>query len=153
MILQVSGYLNLMANFIDNFTHGMAVGGSFLFSWRVGILTTLAILIHEVPHEVGDFAILLRAGFTRNEAAKAQLATATSSVVGATAAVLYNTQFLEEKTSWIIPFSAGGFLHIALVSLLPELVQEECPRQSAKQMGSLMFGIAIMAVLTSILEG
>lgn len=149
---EVSGYLNLMANVIDNFTHGMAVGGSFLFSWRVGIITTLAILIHEVPHELGDFAILLRAGFTRIEAAKAQLATASSCLLGAAAAVIYNSQFLEEKTSWILPFSAGGFLHIALVSLLPELVQEECPRQSIKQMGSLILGIAVMATLTTVLE-
>uniref|UniRef100_A0A146L978 Uncharacterized protein CG7816 n=2 Tax=Lygus hesperus TaxID=30085 RepID=A0A146L978_LYGHE len=149
----VSGYLNLMANVIDNFTHGMAVGGSFLFSWRVGFITTVAILVHEVPHELGDFAILLRAGFTKGEAAKAQLATASSSLLGATAAVVYNSQFLEEKTSWILPFSAGGFLHIALVSLLPELIQEECPKQSMKQLVALMFGVLLMATLTAVIEG
>jgi len=59
---QVTGYLNLLANSIDNFTHGLAVAGSFLVSTRVGILTTAAILLHEIPHEVADFAILLRAG-------------------------------------------------------------------------------------------
>ncbi len=60
--LQVTGYLNLLANGIDNFTHGLAVAGSFLVSTRVGLLTTAAILLHEIPHEVADFAILLRAG-------------------------------------------------------------------------------------------
>ncbi|KAG6462445.1 hypothetical protein O3G_MSEX013257 [Manduca sexta] len=69
----VAGYLNLMANSIDNFTHGLAVGGSFLVGFRVGMLTTFAILVHEIPHEVGDFAILLKSGFSRWEAAKAQL--------------------------------------------------------------------------------
>jgi zinc transporter 13 len=59
---QVTGYLNLLANGIDNFTHGLAVAGSFLVSTRVGLLTTAAILLHEIPHEVADFAILLRAG-------------------------------------------------------------------------------------------
>ena len=59
---QITGYLNLMANGIDNFTHGLAVAGSFLVSTRVGLLTTTAILLHEIPHEVADFAILLRAG-------------------------------------------------------------------------------------------
>lgn len=83
----MSGYLNLMANCIDNFTHGLAVGGSFLLSPRVGILSTFAILVHEVPHEVGDFAILLRAGFSRWEAAKAQLCTASCGVIGAFFAV------------------------------------------------------------------
>lgn len=89
-MFQVAGYLNLMANCIDNFTHGLAVGGSFLLSARVGALTTFAILIHEVPHEVGDFAILLRAGFSRWDAAKAQLCTASSGLIGSLAAIAFS---------------------------------------------------------------
>lgn len=84
----ISGYLNLMANCIDNFTHGLAVGGSFLISFRLGALTTFAILVHEIPHEVGDFAILLRSGFSRWDAAKAQLLTASGGIFGAMVAVL-----------------------------------------------------------------
>lgn len=84
----ISGYLNLMANCIDNFTHGLAVGGSFLISFRLGALTTFAILVHEIPHEVGDFAILLRSGFSRWDAAKAQLFTASGGIFGAMVAVL-----------------------------------------------------------------
>ena len=56
----ISGYLNLMANSIDNFTHGLAIGGSFCISFKIGVLSTFAILVHEIPHEVGDFAILLK---------------------------------------------------------------------------------------------
>jgi zinc transporter ZupT len=56
------GYLNLLANSIDNFAHGLAVAGSFMVSYRTGVLTTSAILMHEVPHEIGDFAILLSSG-------------------------------------------------------------------------------------------
>ncbi|XP_075229101.1 zinc transporter Zip99C [Lycorma delicatula] len=151
---QMSGYLNLMANCIDNFTHGLAVGGSFLLSARVGVLSTFAILIHEVPHEVGDFAILLRAGFSRWEAAKAQLVTASCGVIGALVAVWCSgvSDTMEARTSWILPFTAGGFLHIALVTVLPELLQEENPKESLKQMLSLASGIIIMAVLTSIIE-
>lgn len=85
--IHVTGYLNLMANCIDNFTHGLAVGGSFLVSFRLGALTTFAILVHEIPHEVGDFAILLRSGFNRWDAAKAQLVTACGGVFGALTAV------------------------------------------------------------------
>ena len=62
ILAQITGYLNLAANAVDNFTYGMAVGASFLVSNRVGLLTTVAILLHEIPHEVADFAILLRAG-------------------------------------------------------------------------------------------
>ena len=61
----VVGYLNLLANGIDNFVHGLAVAASFLTSFKLGILTAIAILVHEIPHEIGDFAILLKNGFSR----------------------------------------------------------------------------------------
>ena len=61
----VVGYLNLLANGIDNFVHGLAVAASFLTSFKMGILTVIAILVHEIPHEIGDFAILLKNGFSR----------------------------------------------------------------------------------------
>ncbi|XP_052123493.1 zinc transporter ZIP13 homolog isoform X2 [Frankliniella occidentalis] len=151
---QMSGYLNLMANSIDNFTHGLAVGGSFLISFRVGALSTLAILVHEIPHEVGDFAILLRAGFTRWEAAWAQLCTAFTGLLGAMVAVAFSEAggSVEAKTSWILPFTAGGFLHIALVTVLPELIREKNSWESLKQMSSLLAGIAVMAAMTILVE-
>lgn len=149
---EIGGYLNLMANVIDNFTHGLAVGGSFLLSLRIGLLTTAAIMIHEVPHEVGDFAILLKSGFSRLEAAKAQLMTASSSLVGALTAYAFSRDSINERTSWILPFTAGGFLHIALVSVLPELVEETSPRESLKQLASLTCGILVMAALTTLGE-
>lgn len=76
-----------MANSVDNFTHGLSVGGAFLVSLRLGCLTTFAILVHEIPHEVGDFAILLKSGFTRWDAARGQLLTAGGGLIGALAAV------------------------------------------------------------------
>lgn len=85
----ITGYLNLMANCIDNFTHGLAVGGSFLVSFRLGAFTTFAILIHELPHEIGDFAILLKSGFTRWDAAKAQMLTSSGGIFGALTAVFF----------------------------------------------------------------
>jgi len=62
---KIIGYLNLLANCIDNFIHGLAVASSFLTSLKIGMITTFAILIHEIPHEIGDFAILLKSGFSR----------------------------------------------------------------------------------------
>ncbi|XP_053619730.1 zinc transporter ZIP13 homolog [Plodia interpunctella] len=146
----VAGYLNLMANSIDNFTHGLAVGGSFLVGFRVGALTTFAILVHEIPHEVGDFAILLKSGFSRWEAAKAQLATASAGLVGAMTAVMFSgaRNAIEAKTSWIVPFTAGGFLHIALVTVLPELLREPDRRQALRQLAALLAGVGFMAAIT-----
>lgn len=144
----ITGYLNLMANIIDNFTHGLAVGGSFLVSFRLGALTTFAILIHEIPHEVGDFAILLRSGFSRWDAARAQLVTASGGIFGAMFAVFFSGGVVGAKTSWILPFTAGGFLHIGMVNILPELLKESNPKDSLKQLFSLLLGIIVMAVLT-----
>ncbi|XP_015432885.1 PREDICTED: zinc transporter ZIP13 homolog [Dufourea novaeangliae] len=144
----ITGYLNLMANIIDNFTHGLAVGGSFLVSLRLGMLTTFAILIHEIPHEVGDFAILLRSGFTRWDAARAQLITASGGIFGAMSAVFFSGGEVGVKTSWILPFTAGGFLHIGMVTILPELLKESNPKESLKQLAALLLGIVLMAVLT-----
>ena len=64
---KIVGYLNLLANCIDNFIHGLAVASSFLNSFKLGLTTVFAILVHEIPHEVGDFAILLNSGFSRYE--------------------------------------------------------------------------------------
>lgn len=86
---QVTGYLNLVANAADNFTHGLSVGGAFLVSRRLGFLTTFAILVHEIPHEVGDFAILLKSGFTRWDAAIGQICTAAGGLVGALIAIFF----------------------------------------------------------------
>ncbi|MBN3303743.1 S39AD protein, partial [Amia calva] len=127
--IKTSGYLNLVANCIDNFTHGLAVAGSFLVSRKVGFLTTLAILLHEIPHEVGDFAILLRAGFDRWSAAKMQLYTALGGVLGACFALCAQSpKGAENAASWILPFTSGGFLYIALVNVVPDLLQETNPR-------------------------
>ena len=62
---KITGYLNLLANCIDNFIHGLAVASSFLTSLKLGMTTVFAILVHEIPHEVGDFVILMNSGFTR----------------------------------------------------------------------------------------
>ncbi|KAM7361239.1 zinc transporter Zip99C isoform 1-T4 [Cochliomyia hominivorax] len=151
---KVAGYLNLMANSIDNFTHGLAVAGSFLVSFRHGVLATFAILLHEIPHEVGDFAILLRSGFSRWDAARAQLLTAGAGLLGALVAIGGSgvTSAMEARTSWIMPFTAGGFLHIALVTVLPDLLQEDNHIESVKQLLALLGGIGLMAIMTIIFE-
>ncbi|XP_037282921.2 zinc transporter Zip99C isoform X5 [Rhipicephalus microplus] len=97
---------------------------------HMGMVTTLAILIHEIPHEVGDFAILLKSGFNRWDAAKAQVITAAVGVAGAVTALSADSlEDMDTSTSWILPFTSGGFLNIALVSVLPDLLKEEDPWQ------------------------
>ncbi|XP_060462607.1 zinc transporter ZIP13 isoform X3 [Panthera onca] len=147
--IKVSGYLNLLANTIDNFTHGLAVAASFLVSKKIGLLTTMAILLHEIPHEVGDFAILLRAGFDRWSAAKLQLSTALGGLLGACFAICTQSpKGVEETVAWILPFTSGGFLYIALVNVLPDLLEEDDPWRSLQQVLLLCTGIVVMVLFS-----
>ncbi|XP_061466971.1 zinc transporter ZIP13 isoform X1 [Rhineura floridana] len=151
--IKISGYLNLLANTIDNFTHGLAVAASFLVSRKVGLLTTIAILLHEIPHEVGDFVILLRAGFDRWSAAKLQLSTALGGVLGASFAICAQSpKGTGETIAWILPFTSGGFLYIALVNVVPDLLEEKNPWNSVQQVLLLCTGIIVMVLLSLITE-
>nr|XP_048284366.1 zinc transporter ZIP13 isoform X3 [Myodes glareolus] len=150
---QVSGYLNLLANTIDNFTHGLAVAASFLVSKKIGLLTTMAILLHEIPHEVGDFAILLRAGFDRWTAAKLQFSTALGGLLGACFAICTQSpKGVGDTVVWILPFTSGGFLYIALVNVLPDLLEENDPWHSLQQVLLLCSGAVVMLLLSIFVE-
>lgn len=144
--IDMSGYLNLVANCTDNFTHGLAIAASYVASPTVGVLTTLAILCHEVPHEIGDFAILLKSGFNMWAAAKAQLVTACGGMVGVVAGL--TAEHLSSSTSWLLPFTAGGFLYIAMVSILPDLLEDSCWRHTVLQLVLLVVGVVVMAAVT-----
>nr|XP_048284361.1 zinc transporter ZIP13 isoform X1 [Myodes glareolus]XP_048284362.1 zinc transporter ZIP13 isoform X1 [Myodes glareolus]XP_048284363.1 zinc transporter ZIP13 isoform X1 [Myodes glareolus] len=151
--LKVSGYLNLLANTIDNFTHGLAVAASFLVSKKIGLLTTMAILLHEIPHEVGDFAILLRAGFDRWTAAKLQFSTALGGLLGACFAICTQSpKGVGDTVVWILPFTSGGFLYIALVNVLPDLLEENDPWHSLQQVLLLCSGAVVMLLLSIFVE-
>ena len=145
----ISGYLNLVANCTDNFTHGLAIATSYVANPAVGLLTTLAILCHEIPHEIGDFAILLNSGFNLKEAAKAQMCTACGGLVGVVAGL--TAEHLSNASEWLLPFTAGGFLYIALISIIPDLL-ENCAKTSFKQtvweIVAVVMGIVIMALVT-----
>jgi len=146
---KIVGYLNLLANCTDNLLHGLAVGSSFLSSSRLGITTTAAILLHEIPHEFGDFAILLKSGFDRWEAARAQISTALVGLLGALVALAFESSHdLETLLMYILPFTAGGFLNIALVSVVPELMEEKRAWPAFCQFLCLLAGISAMSLLT-----
>lgn len=147
---RVTGYLNVMANGIDNFSHGLAVAASFLVAPKIGFLTTLAILLHEVPHEFGDYAILMKSGFSTWQAAKAQASTASIGLLGAAFALTADASFVGNQTDWMLPFTAGGFIHIALVSLLPDLIRESDALMSLKQVLAVAAGVLVMALVNCI---
>lgn len=144
--VDVRGYLNLIANCTDNFTHGLAIAASYVASPAVGILTTIAILCHEIPHEIGDFAILLSSGFDTWSAAKFQALTATGGLVGVVAGL--TAENFSSTSSWLLPFTAGGFLYIALVSILPQMMEDSDSTCSLLQVATLLLGIVVMAMVS-----
>ncbi|XP_033830927.1 zinc transporter Slc39a7 [Periophthalmus magnuspinnatus] len=145
--IKVSGYLNLAADFTHNFTDGLAIGASFLVSPAVGAVTTLTILLHEVPHEIGDFAILVQSGCTKKKAMCLQLLTAVGALAG-TACSLLAEGVGAAATAWILPFTAGGFVYIATVTVLPELLVGRASfGQSLMEILALLFGVGMMVLI------
>lgn len=146
--IKVAGYLNLAADFSHNFTDGLAIGSSYLAGSTIGIVTTITILLHEVPHEIGDFAILIQSGVSRRNAMWLQLTTALGALAG-TAVSLLTGGSGEAAATWILPFTAGGFIYIALVSVIPELLDEEKPNlfQTLLQVAAMLCGVYMMVLI------
>ncbi|XP_007442714.1 zinc transporter SLC39A7 [Python bivittatus] len=144
--MRVAGYLNLAADFAHNFTDGLALGASFVAGSTIGAVTTLTVLLHEVPHEVGDFAILVQSGCTKRKAMKLQLLTALGALAGTVCSLLAEGVG-EAATAWILPFTAGGFIYVATVSVIPELLQESGPVQSLLEVLSLLGGVVMMVFI------
>lgn len=143
--IEISGYLNLAADFTHNFTDGLAIGASYLAGNWIGIVTTLTILLHEVPHEIGDFAILIKSGCSKRKAMALQLVTALGALAGTAIALLGTSG---EASPWILPFTAGGFIYIATVSVLPELLEESTKLgQSLKEISALLTGVGLMVLI------
>lgn len=144
--MAVAGYLNLAADFAHNFTDGLAIGASFLGGQKFGIITTIVILFHEVPHEIGDFAILVQSGCSKQKAMWLQLSTATGAMAGCVIGLLAE-HIGDAVTVWILPFTAGGFIYIATVSVIPELLQDSDIWQTVKEVCAMLAGIAMMVVI------
>lgn len=142
----MAGYLNLAADFAHNLTDGLAIGASFIAGKNIGYVTTLTILFHEIPHEIGDFAILIQSGCSKRNAIGLQLFTAFGAITG-TLISLFADGMTDTATPWILPFTAGGFIYIATVSVIPELLEKSSLRQSVKEILALIFGVLLMVFI------
>lgn len=110
------------------------------------MVTTFTILLHEVPHEIGDFAILVQSGYPKRKAILLQLTTAVGAFVGTIVGLLAEGNSSTAST-WILPFTAGGFIYIATVSVIPELLEGCSLWQSVKEMLGLLTGIGMMVLI------
>ncbi|XP_058713445.1 zinc transporter SLC39A7 isoform X9 [Poecile atricapillus] len=144
--MAVSGYLNLAADAAHNFTDGLALGAAFWGSPARGALTALSVLLHELPHELGDMALLLRAGCSKGQAMLLQLLTAVAALAGAACSLLAEGSGTG-AVSGILPFTAGGFIYLGTVSVLPEILRNSGPAQALLQLLALLAGVAMMLLI------
>ncbi|KAL6267377.1 hypothetical protein P5V15_000452 [Pogonomyrmex californicus] len=144
--IKIAGYLNLVADFLHNFTDGLAIGASYMAGNSIGYVTTFTILLHEIPHEIGDFAILIQSGYSKRKAMMLQLTTAIGALLGTFVSLLAEGMG-DFATKWILPFTAGGFIYIATVSVIPELLIATKLWQSIMEILALLFGVYMMVLI------
>jgi zinc and cadmium transporter len=142
---RASGILVLVGDSLHNALDGVLIAAAFLTSSALGILTTFAVAAHEIPHRVGDFAILVQAGFSRPRALLFNLATGFASLIGALVAYYALRQSLA-ALPYAVAFAAAGFLYIAVAGLIPGLHRRSDPRSSAVQVLLIAMGIAVIAL-------
>ncbi|GIJ82986.1 hypothetical protein Asppvi_001503 [Aspergillus pseudoviridinutans] len=141
--VKLGGYLNLIADFTHNITDGLAMSSSFYASPTIGATTTVAVFFHEIPHEVGDFALLIQSGFSKRKAMGAQFVTAIGAFLGTFIGIAIQefggghgaaaggvtdaaAGLLGTSLTWgdmLLPFTAGTFLYVGTVSVIPELLE------------------------------
>lgn len=139
-------YVNLLGDAVHNFIDGIAIGASYLVSVPTGLATTLAVCLHEIPQEMGDFGVLLYAGFERKRAILYNFLTALTAFFGAALALLLET-FVGDITLTLIPFAAGNFIYIAGADLIPELHSEENLGRTLAQLTSMILGLALLYLM------
>jgi len=143
-----AGWMILVGDGLHNFTDGILIAAAFLADPSLGIITGVAIIAHEIPQEIGDFIVLLNAGFSRMRAYVYNLA---CSLMGVAGGVLgYFT--LGQATSWIpyvLVFASSGFIYIAVSDLMPQMQRRATLRETLQQALLVALGVGIVLVLTS----
>lgn len=171
--IRASTYLNLLADFTHNLTDGIAMAASFYASPAVGATTAVAVFFHEIPHEVSDYAILLKSGFSKKRAMMAQFTTAIGAYIGTFIGIFieemakrltessakddhhhhhhdHSHGLLGTSMTWgdlVIPATAGGFIYIATVGVIPELLESKTTSklQPVKELLAMVIGMSLMA--------
>ncbi|MDD5135791.1 MAG: ZIP family metal transporter [Candidatus Omnitrophica bacterium] len=142
-------YLNIIGDIVHNFGDGLIIGAVFLIDVKVGIATTLAIVFHEIPHEIGNFTVLVYGGFSKLRALFFNFVSALFAIVG-TVVGFYFAGNISGFSRFVLPAAAGGFIYIASCDLIPELHKEEGGKRSALIMVTFVIGITLMYFLKMI---
>jgi zinc and cadmium transporter len=143
------GVLVLIGDSIHNALDGILIAAAFLTSVPLGLVTTLAVAAHEIPHRVGDFALLLHAGMSRQRALFLNMATGLASVLGGIVAY-FGLSKAQQALPYALALAAAGFLYIAVAGLIPGLHRRADPRTSLAQVLLMSIGVGIIAIAESL---
>lgn len=141
------GYISLVTDSLHNFTDGVLIAAAWMASPEVGIATTIAVVIHEIPQEISDFGVLLHAGFSKRKALFLNFIAACAAILGAVITVLLGS-YTEQLIVFILPFAAGGFIYLAGSDLIPELHRESNVRKSWIQLTAILAGLMLMFIIS-----
>jgi len=139
-------YLSLVGDTFHNFFDGMVIAASFIVSVKLGVVTTLAVILHEIPQELGDFGVLVYGGFSKRKALFCNFISAVAAIVGAVTAY-FISDFVHGLSNYILPITAGGFIYIAASDLIPEIHKEKDQKRATLAFAAFLAGIIFMAIV------
>jgi zinc and cadmium transporter len=140
------GHLVLASDGVHNLVDGLAIGAAFMVSTEIGIATTIAIALHEIPQEIGDFGLLIHAGFSRMKALVFNFLSALTAFIGLGLA-FWLSSLSDTLAPLIAAFAAGNFIYIALADLVPELHKTTDGNRSLLQFFVILAGLGAMILL------
>jgi len=146
---RVAGMFIILGDSIHNFVDGVLIGAAFLTDPQLGIVTSLAVAAHEIPQEVGDFAILLHSGYTRKKALIYNMLASLTTVIGGVLAY-FSLGDLHHILPYFLTLAASSFIYIAVADLIPSLHQKTDIKTSLQQIGFILAGVALILVMQGI---
>lgn len=138
--------VNLIGDGVHNFLDGLIIGASYLVSLPLGFATTIAVIFHEIPQEIGDFGVLIHGGFSKKKALLFNFLSALTAVLGGIIA-LWAVNFVPAVVKATIPIAIGGFIYIAGADLIPELHKDFETKKAIFELIAMIAGILVMAAL------
>lgn len=139
-------YLILISDAFHNFIDGLAIAASFVVAAPLGIATSLAVILHEIPQEIGDFGILIYGGIKKGKALFLNFLSAIAAVLGGVIG-FFLSENIGDKIVFLLPFAAGNFIYIACSDLIPEIKEKTLPQRAIFHFLVFLLGLALMYAL------
>lgn len=139
-------YLILVSDGVHNFIDGVVIAASFIVSYPVGIATTLAVALHEIPQELGDFGVLVYGGFGKYRALTFNYISAITAIAGGITGY-FAASVIQSSAIYLLPFAAGNFIYIAAADLIPEIKHQVSLRRSVIHFCVFLAGIGVMLLV------